>query len=65
MKNWKMHFFSKIKKKSEGMAQGKQQLKCERNLSCHSSGMIATRTTEDGRGTNFDVMSSAEIVKQG
>ncbi len=43
------------------MAQGKPQPKFE-EISALGSEIIATQT--DGRQTNFDVMSSADIVKQ-
>ncbi len=62
----KMFFFSKIKKKVEGMAQGKQQPKFETNPcirfrdNCDTEG----RTDDDRRRTNFDFMSSADIVKR-
>ncbi len=53
------------------MAQGKLQLKFERNLCIKSRDNCDTdgRTTDDGwtddgRRTNFDFMSSADIVKQ-
>ncbi len=51
------------------MAQGKPQLKFERNpwikfrYNCDTDGRTDVRTT-DGRRTNFDLMSSADIVKQ-
>ena len=47
------------------MAQGKPQLKFERNHATTSEIIDATdgRMT-DGRQTNFDFMSSADIVKQ-
>ena len=54
----------KIKIKSQRMAQGKQQPKFERNLyirnrdNCDTDGRWM-----DGRQTNFDSMSSANIVK--
>ena len=49
------------------MAQGKAQLKFERNP-CISSEIIATRrrqTTDDRRRTNCDFMSSADIWPRG
>ncbi len=64
-KKSKKNFFLKIQKTSERMAQGKPQLKFERNPcikfrdNCDTDG----RTT-DGRRTNCDFMSSADIVKQ-
>ncbi len=52
------------------MAQGKPQLKFEsnpyssfRDNRCHRR-TTDDGTTEDGRRTNFDFMSSADIVKQ-
>ena len=47
-------------KMSERMAQGKQQLKFERNLCIRFRDNCDT----EGRWTNFDFMSSADIVKQ-
>ncbi len=46
------------------MAQGKQQLKCERNpcIRCRDNCDTDGWTT-DGRLTNFDFISSADIVK--
>ena len=47
------------------MAQGKQELKFERNPS-NTSEIIDARDgrTDDRRRTNFDFMGSADIVKQ-
>ena len=50
----------KVQKTTECMAQGKQQAKFER---IHALGIEIIATQTDGR-TNFDVMSSADIVKQ-
>ncbi len=74
-KKIKKKFFSKMKKTSGHMAQGKPQLKFEsnpcnnfRDNRCHrrtdgrTDGQTDGRT--DGRRTNFDFMSSADIVKQ-
>ena len=44
------------------MAQGKKQRKFER-ICALGSEIIVTKTT-DGQQTNFDIMSSADIVKQ-
>ncbi len=49
------------------MAHGKPQLKFESNRAVTSEIIDATdgqRTTDDVRWTNFDFMSSADIVKQ-
>ncbi len=49
------------------MAQGKQQPKFERNPCIRFRGNCGQRATDgrtDGRRTNFDFMSSADIVKQ-
>ena len=53
------------------MAQGKPQLKFERNSynnfrdnRCHRRRTDGGRTTDDGQRTNFDFMNSADIVKQ-
>ncbi len=48
------------------MAQGKQQPKFERNLSFRFTDNCVTdgRTTDDGRRTNCDFISSTDIVKQ-
>ncbi len=59
--------FFLIKKTSGRMAQAEQQPKFEANLrfrfrdNCVADGR---RTTDDGRRTNCDFMSSADIVKQ-
>ncbi len=60
VKNQKKIFFSKIQKSFGHMSQGKPQLKSERNP---YNNFRDNRTT-DGRWTNFDIMSSADIVKQ-
>ncbi len=59
-KKSKKNFFSKIKKMSERMAQGKPQLKFERNPCIK----FRDNCDMDGRRTNCDFMSSADIVKQ-
>ncbi len=54
------------------MAQGKPQMKFQSNPGsnfrdnrCHGRTTYDVRqTTDDGRRTNFDIMSSADIVKQ-
>ncbi len=57
--------FSKIQKRSERMAQGKPQIKFETNPcikfrdKCYTDGR-----KDDGRRTNCDFMSSADVVKQ-
>ncbi len=58
-------FFSKIQKKSERMAQGKPQLKVERNpcIKLRDNCDTGERQT-DGQQTNCDSMSSSDIVKQ-
>ena len=71
-KNIKKSFlFKNSKKMSERIAQGKPQLKFERNPcikftdNCDTDGrMDDGRTTDDRRRTNCDFMSSADIVKQ-
>ncbi len=68
-KKSKKKMFQNFKKTSERMAQGKPQLKFERNPwikvrdNCDTDGRTDDGRT-DGRRTNFDLMSSADIVKQ-
>ena len=45
------------------MAQGQQQVKFERNP-CNNFTDNRCHKWTDGRGMNFDFMSSADIVKQ-
>ncbi len=59
-KKSKKKFFSQIQKTSERMAQGKPQLKFEGNPCTKFRDNCDT----DGRRTNCDFMSSADIVKQ-
>ena len=62
-KSKKTFFFSKIQKKYERMAQGKPQLKFERNLCIRFRDNC---DTDDGRQTTDKLrfMVSADIVKQ-
>ncbi len=56
---------AKIKKMSEGMAQGKQQPKFKRNPCIRLRGNCIMNGQTDGRRrTNCDFMSSTDIVKQ-
>ncbi len=57
-------FVSKMKKTSGDMAKGKPQLKFERNPCNNFRDNRCHRRTDDGRRTNIDFMSSADIVKQ-
>ena len=60
----KKNFFQKINKKIAGVwpsGSNNQNLKETHAL---GSDIIATQMMDDGRQTNFDFMSSADIVKQ-
>ncbi len=64
-KKSKKIFFAKMKKTSGHMAQEKPHLKFESNpCSNFRDNRCHGRTTYDIRRTNFDFMSSADIVKQ-
>ncbi len=63
-KTKKILFFNNEKKKTSGhMAQGKPQVKFERNP-CNNFRDNQCHRRTDGRRMNFDFMSSADIVKQ-
>ena len=53
-----------MKKMSGHMAHGKPQLNSERNSCNNFRDNRCHRRTTDGRRTNFDFMSSADIGKQ-